>query len=86
VKLGGKPKDPYPTRRVTGEGKAAVPALGRFHSGNKRVVFGHWARRRLVLRSQCIGLDTGGVHGGKLSACIAEEERAVQVEGWRRHG
>jgi hypothetical protein len=49
-------------------------------------VLGHWARRGLVLWSQCIGLDTGGVYGGKLSACIAEEERAVQVEGWRRHG
>jgi hypothetical protein len=48
-------------------------------------VLGHWARRGLVL-SQCIGLDTGGVYGGKLSTCIAEEERAVQVEGWRRHG
>lgn len=54
-----------------------------FYTGTKRVVFGHWARRGLVVRPQCIGLDTGCVYGGKLSAWIAEEDRIVQVPGWR---
>lgn len=53
-----------------------------FYTGTKRVVFGHWARRGLVVRPQCIGLDTGCVYGGKLSAWIAEEDRIVQVDGW----
>ncbi len=53
-----------------------------FYRGSKRVVFGHWARRGLVLRPQCVGLDTGCVYGGKLSAWIAEEDRIVQVDGW----
>lgn len=53
-----------------------------FYRGSKRVVFGHWARRGLVVRPQCIGLDTGCVYGGKLSAWIAEEDRVVQVDGW----
>ena len=55
-----------------------------FYDGVKRVVFGHWARRGLVMRPQCIGLDTGCVYGGKLTAWIAEEDRIVQVDGWRR--
>jgi len=55
-----------------------------FYQGRKRVVFGHWARRGLVVRPQCVGLDTGCVYGGKLSAWIAEEDRIVQVEGWRQ--
>ncbi len=54
-----------------------------FYKGDKRVVFGHWARRGLVVRPQAIGLDTGCVYGGQLSAWIAEEDRVVQVDGWR---
>ncbi|MEC8653587.1 MAG: metallophosphoesterase [Planctomycetota bacterium] len=55
-----------------------------FYRGRKRVVFGHWARRGLVVRPRCVGLDTGCVYSGKLSAWIAEEDRVVQVDGWRR--
>ena len=55
-----------------------------FYKGKKRVVFGHWARRGLVVRPQCIGLDTGCCYGGKLTAWIAEEDRIVQVDGWQR--
>lgn len=55
-----------------------------FYRGRKRVVFGHWARRGLVVRTQCVGLDTGCVYGGKLSAWIAEEDRIVQVGGLDR--
>ena len=52
-----------------------------FYTGDKRVVFGHWARRGLVVRPQSIGLDTGCVYGGDLTAWIAEEDRIVQVPG-----
>ena len=55
-----------------------------FYTGSRRVVFGHWARRGLVVRPQCVGLDTGCVYGGKLSAWIAEEDRVVQVDGLAR--
>ena len=54
-----------------------------FYRGRKRVVFGHWARRGLVVRPHSIGLDTGCVYGGPLSAWIAEEDRVAQVDGWR---
>lgn len=52
-----------------------------WYRGRKRVVFGHWARRGLVRTRAVIGLDTGCVYGGKLSAWIAEEDRIVQVPG-----
>lgn len=52
-----------------------------FWTGRRRVVFGHWARRGLVVRPQCVGLDTGCVYGGELTAWIAEEDRIVQVPG-----
>jgi bis(5'-nucleosyl)-tetraphosphatase (symmetrical) len=52
-----------------------------FYTGRRRVIFGHWARRGLVVRPHCIGLDTGCVYGGSLTAWIAEEDRIVQVDG-----
>ncbi len=55
-----------------------------WYRGQKRVVFGHWARRGLVVRPQCVGLDTGCVYGGELSAWVAEEDRVVRVPGWQR--
>jgi bis(5'-nucleosyl)-tetraphosphatase (symmetrical) len=57
-----------------------------FYQGRRRVVFGHWARRGLVVRPQCIGLDTGCVYGGPLTAWLAEEDRIVQVAGWQHPG
>ena len=56
-----------------------------FYRGSKRVVFGHWARRGLVVRPQCVGLDTGCVYGGQLSAWIAEDDR-VLYHGALAHG
>ena len=50
-----------------------------FYRGDKLVVFGHWARRGLVRTRRVIGLDTGCVYGGALSAWIVEEDRVVQV-------
>ena len=55
-----------------------------FYRGSKRVVFGHWARRGLVQTPKVVGLDSGCVYGGQLSAWIAVEDRVVQGPGWRR--
>lgn len=49
----------------------------------RRVVFGHWARRGLIERQAVLGLDTGCVWGGRLSAWIPEEGRLVSVEAKR---
>ena len=54
-----------------------------FYRGDKRVVFGHWARQGLYRGDKVLGLDSGCVYGKELSAWIAEEDRIVQIPGWR---
>ncbi len=55
--------------------------------GDKPLVFGHDAPGGLVVRRRAdgspylIGLDTGCVYGGRLTAWILEEDRLVQVPG-----
>jgi len=53
----------------------------QFYHGARTVVFGHWARRGLVVAPRLRGLDTGCVYGGALTAWIAEEDRLVRVPG-----
>lgn len=53
--------------------------------GSRTIVFGHWARRGLVLRPGLRGLDTGCVYGGRLTAWIAEEDRIVSVPAARAY-
>lgn len=53
------------------------------HHGGRRVVFGHWAARGLVRTDKVVGLDSGCVWGGSLSAWIPEERRVVSVPARR---
>ncbi|PIU78067.1 MAG: metallophosphatase [Nitrospirae bacterium CG06_land_8_20_14_3_00_70_43] len=53
------------------------------YRGVRTVVFGHWARRGLVVDERLRGLDTGCCYGGRLTAWIAEEDRLVQVDAAR---
>ncbi len=53
------------------------------YRGSRTVVFGHWARRGLVVSGKLRGLDSGCVYGKQLSAWIAEEDRIVQVPARR---
>ncbi len=53
--------------------------------GGRTVVFGHWARRGLVVDERVRGLDTGCCYGGRLTAWIAEEDRLVQVPAHRAY-
>ena len=50
-----------------------------FYRGSKPVVFGHWVRREPLLLKNVIGLDTGCVYGGRLSACVFPERKIVSV-------
>lgn len=43
-------------------------------------VFGHWASLGLILRPNLIGLDTGCVWGGKLTAVRLEDRALFQVD------
>lgn len=58
------------------------------YCGEKGVIFGHDARRGLVQRRKggrpyLVGLDTGCVYGGQLSAYVVEDERLVHVPALR---
>ena len=44
------------------------------------VVFGHWSALGLLLRPDVIGLDSGCVWGGKLSAVRLDDHAIVQVD------
>jgi bis(5'-nucleosyl)-tetraphosphatase (symmetrical) len=44
------------------------------------VVFGHWSALGLLLRDDVIGLDSGCVWGGKLSAVCLDDRALLQVD------
>jgi len=50
------------------------------YSGPVRVVHGHWARRGFYRGRLTIGLDSGCVYGGPLTAWCQQEDRIVQVK------
>lgn len=54
-----------------------------YYKGDQLIVFGHWARKGLVLQSKIIGLDSGCVYGGHLSGFLWPERRLVQVKAAR---
>lgn len=60
------------------------PWFDLYH-GSDLVVFGHWAALKGLWRDRVIGLDTGCVYGGKLSALILPERRLVQVSAKRTY-
>ena len=55
------------------------------YTGERLVVFGHWANTEPVIRSNAIGLDTGCVYGGTLSALILPERRIISVPSVKSH-
>jgi bis(5'-nucleosyl)-tetraphosphatase (symmetrical) len=44
------------------------------------VVFGHWSALGLVQRPNLVGLDSGCVWGGKLTAVCLEDRSLLQVD------
>lgn len=54
-------------------------ADARWREPGVRVVFGHWAALGLHLDPVCMGLDTGCVWGGALTAVRLEDQRVVRV-------
>ncbi len=55
------------------------------YKDKRLVVFGHWVHREPIVRDNAIGLDTGCVYGGKLTAVILPERRIVSVRAKRRY-
>ena len=61
------------------------PAWYERYTDERLVVFGHWAVAGLVVRPNAIGLDTGCVYGGELSAVILPEREIVSVPARRQY-
>jgi bis(5'-nucleosyl)-tetraphosphatase (symmetrical) len=57
-------------------------------SADVTVVFGHWSALGLVLRPNLVGLDSGCVWGGKLTAVCLDDRTLLQVDcpEYREHG
>ena len=66
---GGAPSGTMPWFTVPGRKSADTP-----------VVFGHWSTLGLTLRDKLVGLDTGCVWGGKLSAVRLHDHALFQVD------
>ena len=62
-----------------------APGQGRAGHGGRYVVYGHWAVMGVVETDNTIGLDSGCVWGGAMTAYVAEEETLVSVPAHRAH-
>jgi len=51
----------------------------------KPVVFGHTVFPEPLIQANKIGIDTGAVYGGKLTALLLPEKEFIQVEGEQHH-
>jgi bis(5'-nucleosyl)-tetraphosphatase (symmetrical) len=70
------------TLRFTGppeECPAPYRPWDEFYRGETMVVHGHWARRGYYRTARTMGLDSGCVYGGTLTAWCQDEDRIVQV-------
>ena len=79
VRFHGLPEDRPAGSEAWDELRALTP-------GDKSwIVHGHWARRGHYINphARVIGLDSGCVYGGPLTAYCVEEERVVQVAAIR---
>ena len=50
-----------------------------FYTGEKLIIYGHWAKQGLQIRQNTIGLDSGCVYGKKLSGILLPERKIFQV-------
>jgi bis(5'-nucleosyl)-tetraphosphatase (symmetrical) len=50
-----------------------------FYDGDAMIVHGHWARRGFYRTPRTMGLDSGCVYGGTLTAWCQEEDRIVEI-------
>jgi bis(5'-nucleosyl)-tetraphosphatase (symmetrical) len=64
------------------DGSSLVPWFDAPHrrTSDVTVVFGHWSAMGLVLRPNLVGLDSGCVWGGKLTAVCLDDRSLLQVD------
>jgi serine/threonine protein phosphatase 1 len=75
-------KQGLPQKRTDGIG---CPSWADLWKGPPRVVYGHTPRRSIYRTPWTIGIDTGCVLGGRLTACILPECKFVQVRAHKAY-
>ena len=73
-------EDPGPPRAC----KPPFVPWDHLYKGRTLVVHGHWAMRGAYRGKTTIGLDSGCVYGGRLTAWCQEEDRTIDVPGRSR--
>jgi diadenosine tetraphosphatase ApaH/serine/threonine PP2A family protein phosphatase len=71
-----------------GEERDGDPFWSEVWDGDRRVVYGHTPRRQAKIDRRAIGIDTGCVYGGRLTAVIfeaAEQWRLIDVAAKRAY-
>jgi serine/threonine protein phosphatase 1 len=71
--------DDFENVRELGDGSYEPPFWYDGYEGSTRVFFGHTPLERPVVRDCAVGLDTGCVYGGELTAYDCERDRFVSV-------
>ena len=61
------------------------PPWFEFYRKEKLVIFGHWAKKGLIMRENAIGLDSGCVYGKELSALILPERKIFSVKAKKKY-
>lgn len=71
-------------RDIPPEMTAWFDAPARRHT-DKTILFGHWSALGLLQKNNTIGLDTGALWGGQLTAINLQTQETVHVQAARRY-
>ena len=55
------------------------------YNGNPTVIFGHWVFSEPLVRKNALGIDTGCVYGGRLTACVLPQRDLVSIPARRAY-
>lgn len=55
------------------------------YEGDQTVIFGHWVFSEPVVRKNALGIDTGCVYGGRLTACVLPQRELISVPARRAY-
>ena len=73
-------KEPGPPRTC----RPPFAPWDHLYQGRTLIVHGHWAMRGFYRGKTTVGLDSGCVYGGRLTAWCQEEDRTIDVPGRSR--
>jgi hypothetical protein len=78
-------RPPEPGTRWPSKAPAGWTFWTHHWKGPERVIFGHTVLDRPLVSAWAVGIDTGCVHGGELTAFVLPEGRLVSVRARRNY-